>query len=119
MTNQHEYIAQLIKKWLDDTLTDQEATALDRWVEQQPTRRTFIESLHDQQQLLEQIVQWIELEHTDSQSWGNRLEETTLQKIQQTNNLKRKGSVYQINWKFAAAMVLLAAGSALLIFSLG
>ncbi|MGO3195483.1 MAG: hypothetical protein ACTIKE_15830 [Sphingobacterium sp.] len=73
MTDQHEYIAQLIKKRLNNSLSVTEKALLEEWVQQQPDRKAFIERLQDPEELFEQVLWWIELENQDTENWADRL----------------------------------------------
>lgn len=118
MTNQHEYIAQLIKKRLNNSLSVTEKALLEEWVQQQPNRKAFIESLQDPEELFEQVLQWIELEGQDTENWLNRLEESTLSKIQGSPTSVSPVPIRRFNWKtYAAAAALLLAGFLISLFT--
>ncbi|MGH2624192.1 MAG: FecR family protein, partial [Sphingobacterium sp.] len=110
MINQHEYIAQLIKKRLNNSLSASENTLLANWIQQQPGRKAFIDSLQDTEELFEQVLLWVELEGQDREDWLNRLEESTLAKIQKVPISVSPTSIRRFHWKtyMAAASVLLA-----------
>ncbi|GGE18983.1 FecR family protein [Sphingobacterium cellulitidis] len=108
MINQAAYIAQLIKKLFDESITDQEKSELNKWVEQHPKRKQFIEELNQHDQLFEEALQWIELENQDQENWINKLSDRTFEKIHALSDkkvLETKKKRYWI-W-FAAASIII------------
>jgi len=109
MINQPEYIAQLIKKLYDGSLSEAEKLELNGWIESNPNRKTFIEGLNQNDQLFEEALKWIKLEFKDKDEWIDRLSFTTLDKIHKINEIpdeikpKRGRNLF---WYAAAAILL-------------
>ena len=117
MTNHHEYIAQLIKKRLNNSLSDREKSLLEEWVRQHPARKEFLETLNDPEELFEQVLQWVELEEKDTEDWLNKLEQSTLTKIRHRPVSVSHTATHRRNWQiYVAAASLLLVGFLVTLF---
>ena len=103
MINQAAYIAQLIKKLFDESITEEEKSELNKWIEQHPKRKQFIEELNQHDQLFEEALQWIELENQDQESWLEKLSDRTFEKIHALSDEKVMGTKKKRNWVWIAA----------------
>jgi len=90
MIVQPEYIAQLIKKLFDGSISESEKLELQNWIDENPKRKAFIEELNQNDQLFEEALIWIKLEHEDKDGWIERLSNTTFDKI---DKLKQPRSI--------------------------
>lgn len=107
MENQSEHIARLIKKLSDGSISKNERLELNTWIEQNPSRKKFIEQLNEHDSLFEDALEWIELEQQDKDPWIEKLTTSTIEKIHKLNDTKPKNrNIFNIKW-LAAALILL------------
>lgn len=106
MNQQADYIAQLIKKLFDGSLSEAEKAELNLWLAADPNRKSFLENLNKDDQLFDEALQWIALDQDDTEAWLTQLSEKTIQSIKQLENPKVEKKAAN-HWKLYAAAVLI------------
>lgn len=108
MIQSPEYLAQLIKKLFDESISEDEKIILNTWMEENPSRKLFIEDLNKNDQLFEEALKWIELENQDQEVWTEKLSRITFNKISQWENSKKIIEKKKSKWAwYAAASILI------------
>jgi len=102
MPEQHEWLVQLISKYLQQTLTASEQQKLDAWLAERPENRVFLETLADEQQLQEKLQAFHAINR-------RRLRALTQAKLVDRGLVQPRHSHRIIRWlPYAAAAVLAA-----------
>ena len=108
MIQSPEYLAQLIKKLFDESISEDEKIILNTWMEENPSRKLFIEDLNQNDQLFEEALKWIELENQDQEVWTEKLSRITFNKISQWENSNKIIEKKKSKWAwYAAASILI------------
>jgi len=108
-------VAELIKKYIEDTISSEESIQLNNWIKEKPEHEDFFKQVLIGDELFEDAFTWVNIKQQDQDKWLEEFKSDTLQKIQNQQIKPIKLNKYR--WLYYAAGIILIAGISFSIFN--
>lgn len=100
-------IVSLLQKRIEGSINEEESSILEAWAASNPYSQQILEKIDEEGQLWDDLMQKIELDQSDEDSWNSRLQEKTGQKIWNDNKLSNPTKILPFPWLKVACSFLL------------
>ncbi len=107
-------VAELIKNYIEGTISSEENIQLNNWIKEDPEHEVFFKKLLTEDELFEDAFTWIDLKQQEEETWLQELKDDTISKIldKQVTQLRPKSRT----WLYYAAALILTVGFSFLLF---